>query len=113
MTLLIEPEVPPLNVLDNGSVRIAGTRIGLEHIVANYLAGWTAERIVKEYTTLNLADVHAVIAYYLRHKDEVDRYVAEQDEKSEQIREMIETSGMGGAALKAKLAKRRNDGSDV
>lgn len=112
MFLTIEPEAPPLDVLENGSVRIAGTRIGLEHIVANYLAGWSPERMVDEYSTLELADVHAVIAYYLHHRDEVDRYVAEQNERAERIREDIERAGIGGAVLRDKLIQRRNAGND-
>lgn len=110
MSLVIKPEFPPLRVLENGSVRIAGTRIGLEHVVANYRNGWSPERIVEEYSTLNLADVHAVIAWYLRHRDEVDHYMTEQDQTAERVREEVERVGMGGATLKEKL-KRRREGS--
>jgi hypothetical protein len=38
-----------------------------------------------------LADVHAVIAYYLRHRDEVRAYLKRREEEAKSIRGNMET----------------------
>jgi uncharacterized protein (DUF433 family) len=35
----------------------------------------TPEDMVRAYDALLLADIHAVVAYYLRHRDEVRAYL--------------------------------------
>ena len=39
----------------------------------------TPEDMVRAYDTLLLADVHAVIAYYLRHRDAVRAYLKRRE----------------------------------
>lgn len=43
-----------------------------------------------DFDTLDLADVYAVIAYYLRHGAEVDAYLAEQRRLADEVRREIE-----------------------
>ena len=50
----------------------------------------TPEAMVRAYDTLVLADVHAVIAYYLRHRDEVRGYLKRRQAEAEALREKIE-----------------------
>jgi len=40
--------------------------------------------------TLDLADVQAVIAYYLRHREEVRAYLKRREEEAEALRAKIE-----------------------
>ena len=47
--------------------------------------------MVRAYDTLMLADVHAAIAYYLRHRDEVSAYLKQRNEEAEDLRTRIET----------------------
>jgi uncharacterized protein (DUF433 family) len=64
--LTIEPE-PALLVLDaDGVARIGATRVTLDTLVAAFEEGATAEEIVRQYPSLQLADVCSVIGYYLR-----------------------------------------------
>ena len=60
-------ELPPLHADEAGAVRVGSSRISLDLVVEQYENGMTAEDMVRAYDTLALADVHAVIAYYLRH----------------------------------------------
>ncbi|MBO0699558.1 MAG: DUF433 domain-containing protein, partial [Zavarzinella sp.] len=62
-----EPRPVPLDRLPNGVLRVAGTRIGLDLVIGAYKAGQTPEQIVEAYDSLRLADVYALIAYYLDH----------------------------------------------
>ena len=51
---------------------MAGTRVSLDIVVAAFHAGATAEEIARDYPSLRLADIYAVITYYLRHEVEVE-----------------------------------------
>ena len=51
------------------------TRVAM--IVTDYLnRGWSAEEIVLQYPYLSLAEVHAALAYYHDHSEEIDREMA-------------------------------------
>jgi uncharacterized protein (DUF433 family) len=76
---------------DGGSVRVGNSRVTLDLIVEQYENGMTPEDMVRAYDTLVLADVHAVIAYYLRHRDEVRAYLKRRPEEAEALRTKIET----------------------
>lgn len=56
-------------------IRISGHRIGIESILAKYLAGQSAEEIARQYDTLRPVDIYATITYYLQNRVEVDAYL--------------------------------------
>src|SRR5713226_132015 len=89
--LPIGADLPPLRVDEGGAVRVGKTRISLDLVVEQYENGMTPEDIVRAYDTLMLADVHAVIAYYLRHRDEVRAYLTRRQEEAATLRAKIET----------------------
>jgi uncharacterized protein (DUF433 family) len=88
---VLESEGIPLQVDDSGAVRIADSRITLDLLVEQYDNGMTPESIVRAYDTLQLADVYAVIAFYLRHQDQVREYLARRREEAEQLRQEVES----------------------
>lgn len=62
---------------DLGSlIHLTGHRIGLEDLVHDYNEGYSPESLASEYPTLSLSLIHRVIAFYLDHREEVDRYIA-------------------------------------
>ncbi len=81
---------PPLRGDEGGIVRVGNSRISLDLIVEQYENGMTPEDMVRAYDTLVLADVHAVIAYYLRHRDEVRAYLKRRAAEAETLRAKIE-----------------------
>ena len=81
-----ETHIIPLTTTPEGVVQVAGTRIGLDIVVEEYNAGMSAEEIAYNYPSLSLSDVYAVITYYLLHKNEVDRYIAQLHQQAEQTR---------------------------
>src|SRR6476646_1275030 len=83
-------EAVPLRVDEGGAVRIGKTRVTLELVVSQYENGMTPEDMVRAYDTLVLADVYAVIAYYLRHRDEVRAYLARRADEAAALRAKIE-----------------------
>lgn len=61
-----------------GGWRVAGTRVSLDSVVHAYWQGRTPEAIVAEFPSLDLERVHGSIAFYLRHRADIDDYLAEQ-----------------------------------
>src|SRR5690349_15064739 len=88
--LILHADTPPLRVDEGGAVRVGNTRITLDLIVEQYENGMTPEDMVRAYDTLLLPDVYAVIAYYLRHRDEVKAYRKQRAEEAESSRAKIE-----------------------
>lgn len=87
--LPLQAEPPPLRVNAGGAVRIGSTRISLDLVVEQYENGMTPEDMARAYDTLVLADVYAVIAYYLRHRDEVRTYLKRRAEEADALRTKI------------------------
>src|SRR6266567_2128965 len=101
------PKAPPLEVDENGVVRVGQTRVTLDTVIKQYLMGNSPEQIVDSYDTLQLADVHAVISYYLSNRSEVDAYLEEQDKLAEQMQRQIESKTGTWTELRAKLIERK------
>ena len=59
----------------DGVYMVAGTRVSLDSIVYAFLDGQSAEAIAQAFPVLTLEQVYGAIAYYLAHRDEVDRYL--------------------------------------
>ncbi len=87
MSLAIDTEPVPLAVDQDGVVRVGGTRVTLDTVVAAFEEGATAEEIVQQYPALKLPDVYLVIGYYLRHRAEVEAYLQQQQELADRIYE--------------------------
>ena len=86
----LHAEGPPLRVDEGGAVRVGKSRISLDLVIEQYENGMMPEDMVRAYDTLGLADVHAVIAFYLRHRDEVRAYLKRRAEEAEALRAKIE-----------------------
>ncbi len=74
---------PPIAVDQDGVMRVGGTRVTLETVVETFDDGAGPEEIVGQYPTLTLADVYAVLAFYLQHAAEVTEYLARRRTESE------------------------------
>jgi uncharacterized protein (DUF433 family) len=70
-----------------GKPRIAGSRIQVKHVVVMYeRQGMTPEQIVSEYPHLTLADIHAALAYYHDHREEVNADIQAEQEWYEEMK---------------------------
>jgi uncharacterized protein (DUF433 family) len=88
--LPLKAEYAPIRMDEGGTVRVGNSRISLDLIVEQYENGMTPEDMVRAYDTLTLADVHAVIAYYLRNRDEVVAYLSRRKQEALSLRTKIE-----------------------
>jgi uncharacterized protein (DUF433 family) len=81
----------PLRMDEHGGIRVGGTRVLLEVMLSGYIYhGDTPEQIKEDFPTLNLADIHAVISYYLNNKDEVDAYLRGREQEATKLRHRME-----------------------
>lgn len=89
--LQFDAESLPLRWDEGGVIRVGQSRISLDLLVEQYENGMTPEDMVRAYDTLVLADVHAAIAYYLRHRDEVRGYLKQRSSDAGALQAKIES----------------------
>jgi uncharacterized protein (DUF433 family) len=107
MAMEIKTDTPPLRQDASGAVRIGRSRVLLELVVRAFQDGATPEAIVQRYPATDFADVYAAIAYYLRHRDEVERYLTEREQQAEAVRQRIEAHQGDLAVIRSRLLARR------
>jgi len=105
MAFVIQSDPVPLRVDAAGEVRVGNTRVTLYTVIFTFEEGASAEEIVLRYPTLNLADVHSVLGYYLRHREEVRSYMEQYDREADELRQEIEAQ-WPSAGLRQKLLER-------
>ena len=105
--LRITADIPPLRAEDSGAVRIGNTRVLLELVIRAFKDGATPEAIVQRYPTTTLEHIYSVIAYYLRHRDEVETYLTDRDRAANDIRRRIESRQGDLADIRSRLLARR------
>ncbi len=87
MNLEIVEDSVPLRVDASGVVRVGETRVSIDVVVRAYLEGAIPEEIAEQFPSLLLADVYAAITYYLKHRDEVDRYLGWRQQEREKVKQ--------------------------
>jgi uncharacterized protein (DUF433 family) len=107
MSLTLQAEPVPLRMDDQDAIRVDQTRVLLELVIEAYQAGETPETIVRWFDSLQLADVYAVISYYLKHKDEVEDYLHRREELAAQVRRTIEAGQPSRPNFREELLARR------
>ena len=108
MSLAIDQRQPvPLAADADGVFRVGGTRVTLESVIHQFQQGASAEQIQEDFPSLSLGDVYATIAYYLRHIQDVERYLRTQAQAAAETRREIE-SGQGTAGWRERLLRRQS-----
>ena len=82
----------PLRRDGAGAIRVGKTRVLLELVIRAFDEGKTPEAIVQAYDTLSLADVYAVIGYYLSNPAPIEEYLRGARTAAEATRRKIEAS---------------------
>lgn len=89
MAISINSEPIPLKADKDGVIRVANTRVTLDTVATAFLEGETAEEITQQYSSLDLADVYAVISYYLRQQSQVETYLEQRKIQAQRTHEEI------------------------
>ena len=90
-----------------GALRVGDSRVLLELVIRAFQDGATPESIVQRYSTLTLPNVYAVIAYYLRHRREVEEYLTRREQLAEEVRQRLETQQDDLSDIRARLLAQR------
>lgn len=103
MDIVLQAEVLPLRRDSSGVLRIGESRVLLELVIHAFEDGATPEEIAQRYPTATLADICGALAYYLRHEEEINAYLAEREQKAEEVRNRIESEQEDLAELRKRL----------
>jgi len=80
----------PLTTDQDGVVRVGKTRVRLDTVIDSFNEGAIPEEIISQYPSLDLEDVYAVVAYYMKNRAEIDAYIKQREKDGAQIRKKIE-----------------------
>jgi uncharacterized protein (DUF433 family) len=75
-----------IEVDDRGVAKLIGTRTKVMQIVMDQMLGYSPEQMREEHPHLSLAQIHAALAYYHAHKDQVDAQIEDSRRFVEQMR---------------------------
>lgn len=83
----------PLFLSKDGTIRVKGTRLPVDRIIYLHNQGEIPESIFESFPSdaYSIADIYAIIAYYLSNKEKFDKYLAEREKEAQRIREEIES----------------------
>jgi uncharacterized protein (DUF433 family) len=99
-------QTAPLNQDTDGAVRVTGSRITLDTLVAAFKKGATAEQIQDSFPSLSLRQIYGAIFYYLDHQADVEEYLKERQAEADAFRSEIESQA-GYAEFRERLRRRR------
>jgi uncharacterized protein (DUF433 family) len=112
MTTLEKTQILPLRLTEDGTIRLADSRVSLDSVVHHYKLGASAEQIAQKFPALDLADVYASITYYLNHEEAIEEYLQQQEAKGDEVQNEIESEPRyqkKSAALRARLLARKSE----
>lgn len=100
----------PIEWWEDGTIRVGGTRLLIDMIVAYHNRGECPEAIYDAFPSkyYTVADIYAVIAYYLSHKAAIDKHLADGDKAAEKVWKKIE-SDPKHIAYMAELRRRKKE----
>lgn len=90
MSELTFSNLVPLTRSEDGSVRVTGSRVTLDTLVAVFKRGNSAEQVQDGFPSLSLSQISAVLAWYLKHQTEVERYIEKRQAGAGALRTSIE-----------------------
>lgn len=108
MMTLETTQTVPLEIWEDGTIRVGGTRLLIDMIVEAHNDGRCPEDIYESFPSkyYTVADIYSVIAYYLSHKAAIDKHLAEKERKAEAIRRKYEGTSEH-QAFRAELRRRK------
>ena len=97
---------PPLTTGPDGVIRVSGTRVSLETIVAAFDTGSTAEEIAQQYPSSDLASIYGVLSWVLDNRPAIEGYVASRSAEARALQARIESDSPPGRIRERLLARR-------
>jgi|GEM_PF-2618552 uncharacterized protein (DUF433 family) len=95
----------PLGEDADGIVRVLGSRVTLDSIVAVFDRGATPEEVIQSFPSLALGDVYSILAWVVARRAEVELYLERRGTEEASAREEVERRSPT-AELRARLLAR-------
>jgi hypothetical protein len=111
MAFAAHTDAPPLRENAAGAVRVGESNVLLELVIHAFQDGATPEAIAQRYSTLGLSDAYAVVAYYLRHRGDVDAYLAKREQLAVEMQQRIDATQGDLSEIRARLLAHRKAGA--
>ncbi len=92
-------------------IRIGNTRVLLDLVIYSYRLGNTPETITDQYPSLSLEEVYLALGYYLRHRDEIEAYLRQQEAEAEAYRQEYEAQHPAKLTCEILLARLKAKGT--
>ena len=88
-----------IEIADDGTATIAGTKTKVVEVALDRLAyHWDADEIKRQHPHLTLGQIHAALAWYYDHQEEMDREIQSQLDEVRRIK-----ASSGDSPVRAKL----------
>jgi uncharacterized protein (DUF433 family) len=81
----------PLTQDTEGTIRLKGSRVTLDTLVAAYERGESVEEIQDGFPSLTISQIGGAIAWYLDNQEEADNYLNKRAAEAEEIRRTVES----------------------
>ena len=107
MDIVLQTEAPPLRQDASGALRVGRSRVLLELVIRAFQDGAPPEVIAQRYPSATLADIYAVVAYYLRHRTDIEAYLADREQRAQEVRRRVESHQRDIADLRARILARQ------
>ena len=100
------PHTVPLTQDPDGTIRLHGSRVTLDTLIAAFKRDDTPVEIHEGFPSLRLSQINDVIAWYLSNQVDADNYLDERAAEAETIRQHVE-SRPEHAAFREMMRQRR------
>lgn len=107
MSMVFAAETPPFREDTKGGLRVGESRVLVELVIRAFKDGATPEAIAQRYSTTTLTDIYGVIAYYLRHRPEMEAYLRTRERQAQAVRERIDAQQRDTTELRQRLLARQ------
>lgn len=90
--MAVETKYPHVVLDENGVPLIKGSTFKVVELVAEKLAyGWSPEELHFQHPDLTLGQIHAALAYYWDHAEELDRDIDERLRRADDLRRTFQS----------------------
>ena len=89
------------------SIRINGTRVGIEIVIEKFLDGASPEEIRRHHPHLTLKHIYGTITYYLFNKEKIDAYIETGRKQAEAAYEEQRKNPSAGVTRLMKIKAQR------
>ena len=96
----------PLREDREGILRVGHSPVTLDLVIGAWKLGESPESIQRSFNTLRLADIYAVITFYLQHEKEVEEYLNTRAEAATENHQRNSAPYVSGASKSTLLARR-------